>query len=207
MVAGVCIEKSCPLGQTLNSQTGNCDAQCPGGKQLIGTTCYIIPSNCAGLTQALHCSGCVDPQKYKLVRGFCQPCTGSNPNFPCVSCPGSQIVSSSGGCISYNAFCSSVNSDNGQCSSFLSGYPPVNGFCCSSGLALSNGSCPSSTNPGQSGGSLSAEPGSGAEVRELRFLQPDSEQVHKLQIRLQLQRFHRRVRPHQLLIISSIYYQ
>ena len=50
VIAGVCVEKNCPLGKTLNSQTGNCDSPCSAGQQFIRGACHTVPSGCAGLT-------------------------------------------------------------------------------------------------------------------------------------------------------------
>ena len=166
VVSGACTKKTCGSGFTLNSQTGVCEVLCASGQQRIGNACYNVPANCVRLTSAILCEGCIDPQKYQLVSGACKLCTGSNAQFPCVSCNADQIVSNTGKCLKKYSFCATINAGNGQCSACLSGNPPNNGYCCSSGAASSTGVCPSTSS---TGASLTSEPGAGPNYANCRL--------------------------------------
>lgn len=58
---------------------------CNSNQVLINSQCVKLPVNCLGLNIYYQCTQCA--QNYQIVAGYCQLCKGSNPNFPCVTCP------------------------------------------------------------------------------------------------------------------------
>ena len=144
LVNGICI---------LNPTT------CSSNQVLINSQCVQLPANCLGLNIYYQCTQCA--QNYQIVAGYCQPCTGSNPNFPCVTCPQGQYLDNNGNC-QYSApvtiqFCLIYSGAGNSCQTCNNGQPPNNGMCCDSGQQLNaNGQCdsPQSSSSG-SGSNLS----------------------------------------------------
>ena len=106
---------------------GVCVRPCPLGQTLIGSNCFLHPPDCTGLNLFLQCTGCSGNRR--LQAGQCVLCNGPNPNFPCVTCPSDQFVSSQGRCIRAQPNCQAVDQATGFCLSCTSGAFPTNGVC------------------------------------------------------------------------------
>lgn len=133
---------------------------CPSGQYLVDKACFNLPPNCLALNSFYFCSQCA--LNYQVQAGSCVACNGTNPTFPCVSCPSGYFVSLSGSCQLINANCYSYNPQNGQCTSCNLGVNPVNGLCCLDYETVQNGKCVAAS-PASSGSSNSAAGGIAAQ--------------------------------------------
>lgn len=147
----------CPSGQQLVN--GICilnPTTCSSNQVLINSQCVNLPANCLGLNIYYQCTQCA--QNYQIVAGYCQLCTGSNSNYPCVTCPQGQFVDSNGNCQSSITvtiqFCLTYSTSGNSCQTCNNGQPPSNGACCDSGQQFnSNGQCVSQQSSSSGSGS------------------------------------------------------
>jgi hypothetical protein len=136
---------------------------CNSNQKLINGQCIDLPSNCLDINVYYQCTQCAS--NYQIVAGVCTQCTGSNPNFPCLTCPTGAFINSYGTCQLINSYCAAYNSANGQCTSCSNGQAPVNGNCCQSDYTYQNGQCTQtssnsgSTSSGSSSSSSSSKYG------------------------------------------------
>ena len=94
----------------------------------------MLPANCAALEAtplAIICSKC--NANFTFENGYCTPCKGPNPQFPCRTCPNRFFLNSQAICTKVSNQCRDYNPDNGLCTSCRSGTP-INGVCCPPGL-------------------------------------------------------------------------
>jgi hypothetical protein len=106
---------------------GNCTPR----QQLINNMCVNLPNNCRQLNLFYQCTQCEN--NHQLQAGDCIRCTGTNPNFPCITCPANNFVNSLGICQQVNNYCNGFDPLTGLCLACLNGATPVAGICCNVG--------------------------------------------------------------------------
>lgn len=85
-----------------------------------------------------------------MVSGVCTPCTGSNSDFPCVTCPYNYYINATGSCIAASVYCLTIDLI-GNCLTCTNGVPAASGVCCAVGQTVQNGVCTNNSNNGGSG--------------------------------------------------------
>jgi len=142
VLGGACVSNPiCGAGQT--SFNGICiltPSNCLSNQVFVNGQCVFLPDNCLSINIFYQCMQCAP--NHQISSGVCRRCVGgSNPNFPCLTCPVGTFANSAGICQQANQFCASFSSTNGQCLSCSNGQPPVNGNCCDTGFVYQDNKC------------------------------------------------------------------
>ena len=99
----------------------------------------MLKPHCIELSPWLTCSKC--QTNYTVENGYCVPCKGPNPHFPCQTCPFRFYVNFQGLCTKVSQQCDAYHPSSGLCTSCRSGRKPENGICCPPGQVVQGAVC------------------------------------------------------------------